>query len=121
MMPSGTCPQPAPGLSGGTRVAPSEFLPRKATPREDCMRVRWGVIVTIPIIIVGGFAVIFSGVFNVAATYEDNAVVAWVLHKTFVRSVQSRASTPQPGPFTDTQVKAGAHLYNETCVYCHGG
>ena len=85
------------------------------------MRFLWGVIVTILIIIVGGFVVIFSGVFNVAATYEDNAVVAWVLHKTFMRSVQSRASTPPPGPFTDAQVKAGAHLYNETCVYCHGG
>ena len=85
------------------------------------MRFLWGVIVTILIIIIGGLAVIFSGVFNVAATYEDNTVVAWILHKTFMRSVQGRASTPPPGPFTDAQVKAGAHLYNETCVYCHGG
>ena len=51
------------------------------------MRFVWGVIVTILIIIVGGFAIIFSGVLNVAATYEDNAVVAWILHKTFMRSV----------------------------------
>lgn len=85
------------------------------------MRFLWGVIVTIVAIIVAGLAVIFSGVFNVAATWEDNPAVAWALHKTFIRSVQSRAGTTAPAPFTDVQVKAGAHLYNETCVYCHGG
>jgi mono/diheme cytochrome c family protein len=85
------------------------------------MKFLWGFVTAVVIAILAGLAIVFSGAFNVAATVPDNALVAWVLHTTMQRSVQSRAGSGGPAQFTDAQVTAGAHLYNETCVYCHGG
>jgi mono/diheme cytochrome c family protein len=80
-----------------------------------------GFLAAVLLFILGALAVVYSGVFNVAATWPDNAVVAWVLHETMEHSVQSRAGTSAPASFTDAQVTAGAKLYNDTCIYCHGG
>lgn len=81
-----------------------------------------GFLTAVVLFIVGDLAVVFSGVFNVAATWPDNSAVAWVLHTTMMRSVKSRAGTaPVLSQPTDAQIRAGAHFYNETCIYCHGG
>lgn len=84
------------------------------------MRFLWGFVTALVIFILGGLAVVFTGVFNVAAVWPDNALVTWALHTTMHRSVELRAGTGAPAQFTDAQVSAGAHLYNETCIYCHG-
>jgi mono/diheme cytochrome c family protein len=88
---------------------------------EEDMQFLKGFLTALLLIIIAGAVVMFSGVFNVAATWPDNAAVEWLLHTAFIRSVQSHAGTAAlPAP-TQEQIRAGAHLYNETCVYCHGG
>jgi len=80
-----------------------------------------GFVTALVLLVIAVVAVVFSGVFNIAATYPDNAAVEWLLHTTMKRSVQARAGTATRPPATDEQIRAGAHFYNETCVYCHGG
>ena len=80
------------------------------------------LIVIIVLAVIAGFAVMVSGVFNVAATWKDPPVVVWAVHNTFINSVKARAgSITAPASFTDEQVRIGFRHYNETCVYCHGG
>ncbi|QCI67032.1 c-type cytochrome [Phreatobacter stygius] len=79
-----------------------------------------GFIVALVALAIAGFAVVYSGVVNVAARGPDSAPVAWLLTTAMQRSVARRAAAePQPAPSTD--LKLGFRFYNETCVYCHGG
>jgi mono/diheme cytochrome c family protein len=80
-----------------------------------------GFVTALVLLVIAVAAVVYSGVFNIAATWPDNSVVEWVLHTTMKRSVQSRAGAATRPPATDEQIRAGAHVYSETCVYCHGG
>jgi mono/diheme cytochrome c family protein len=71
---------------------------------------------------VGASVWAFSGFVGVAATDKDNALVAWFLHTTYQRSLdrQSSAITVPDDLVNDVNVRAGAHLYAQHCVYCHG-
>ena len=64
----------------------------------------------------------FSGYVDVAATDKDNPLVAWFLHTTYQRSLdrQSAAVVVPDNLVNDGNVRAGAHLYAQHCVYCHG-
>jgi mono/diheme cytochrome c family protein len=88
---------------------------------EDDMRFLKGVGTAVVLFVVVVAAIIFSGVFNVAATWPDNAVVEWVLHTAMKRAVQTRAGAATRPPATDEEIRAGAHFYSDACVYCHGG
>jgi mono/diheme cytochrome c family protein len=79
-------------------------------------------VLTIIALALVGLAVSYSGLFNVAASAPENPLSAWFLSTTMHRSVAQHASQGQaPKQFTEEQIRAGFHFYNETCVYCHGG
>ena len=81
-----------------------------------------GLLVLILVGVIAALTVIYTGVFNVAATWKDSAPVTWVLYTTFTNSVKARArDITAPASFTEDQVRAGFRHYKETCVYCHGG
>lgn len=79
-----------------------------------------GFIFAFIVVAIAGLAVAFTGVVSVTARGPDNPVVAWFLTTAMHRSV-ARQAAAEPAPAASTDLKAGFRLYNETCVYCHGG
>ena len=68
----------------------------------------------------GGYS--YSGMQNIAAAVPDNPVVAWLLHNTYDNSLDRAAAgvTVPANLETPEAVRAGARLYNDECIYCHG-
>ncbi len=80
------------------------------------------VIAIVIVFSLGGLTLIYSGVYNVAANNHHFGLTYWVLHTAVRRSIEYHARDIQaPASFTDAQEKQGFSMYNETCVYCHGG
>jgi mono/diheme cytochrome c family protein len=108
--------------SGRNEINVLRGPPNTSLREEFPMKIVLISLLTIVALIVAGLAVSFSGIFNVAASVPENAITAWFLSTTMRRSVAQHASGgPVPGQFSDDQIHAGFRVYNETCVYCHGG
>jgi len=86
------------------------------------MKVVTGFVLGWVVLAVAALLLVFSGFYNVAASKQDNPIIAWLLSTTMRRSVAHHAdAAAAPRPSTEDQVRQGFKLYNETCVYCHGG
>lgn len=83
------------------------------------MKVVYGVILTLLVLILGGLAVIFSGVYNVAADRPHAPLIGWVLHATREHSIESRLDTVEVPELTDARVRRGARSYDAMCAGCH--
>ncbi|MDO9420996.1 MAG: cytochrome c [Herminiimonas sp.] len=69
----------------------------------------------------GGFAVLASGIYNVASTSQHLQFVHAILEKGMHHSVRFHARKVITPPLDDKQlVKSGAVLYQANCVECHG-
>ena len=70
-------------------------------------------------IIAGGLAFMESGIYDVSAASGHNPLVAWVLHETYMQSLHRHAQNIEvPADLISAEnVRAGARLYNATCVY----
>ena len=85
------------------------------------MKVVTGFILGWVVLAVAALLLVYSGVYDVAASKPENAITAWFFSTTMRRSVARHADAAAvPEPSTDDQVRQGFKLYNETCVYCHG-
>ncbi|MES1942107.1 cytochrome c family protein [Salinisphaera sp. T5B8] len=74
------------------------------------------------LLIVGGAAagVIYSGVYNVAATSDHWPITRWALQKTVHRSVERQASGIDVPPLgSEKQLLAGAVNFDAMCSSCH--
>lgn len=71
----------------------------------------------------GGFAFIYSGIYDVSATTPDNAFVAWAVHIVSDHSVGARLGVivVPPGLDKPQQIQAGGRIYAQNCAVCHGG
>jgi len=68
-----------------------------------------------------GLAVLYSGVYNVAATYPDRGLMAWTMTTTMDRSVARHARGLKVPPLDDpAMVRLGFQHFREMCVGCHG-
>lgn len=77
-----------------------------------------GVLIVLAALAAAG--VIFSGVFNVAATVTDAPALSWVLVTTREASIKRHARDIQaPSPGGAQQVENGFRIYREMCVMCH--
>ena len=77
-----------------------------------------GVIVVLGIL---GILFIYSGIYNVSATYPDNALSEWVLSTTMDHSVQHHAADIKTPALDDPEmVKIGFGHYRQMCAGCHG-
>ena len=66
--------------------------------------------------------VIYTGIYNVAATEEHTSLARWAMETTFHNSVARRADeVAAPDGFPDELIDAGAAEYAATCERCHGG
>ncbi|BET11209.1 cytochrome c [Pandoraea sputorum] len=72
--------------------------------------------------VVSGVGVMYSGIYDVSATSGHNPAIAWVLHKTYLQSLHRHAAGIQAPAdlMTVANVQAGARLYRDTCMTCHG-
>jgi mono/diheme cytochrome c family protein len=70
----------------------------------------------------GGLVVVYSGIFDAAATTPHLPFIAWATHTTMKNSVRWRAEPIRaPAAFTQAQVIAGLRDYDQNCAACHGG
>src|SRR5919199_2966652 len=80
-----------------------------------------GVVVTLLVLAAAGFAVVFTGGYDVAATSPHTQPVYWALDTTRVNAIHRMAADVRaPGSLTDEQARRGYKTYSEACVYCHG-
>jgi mono/diheme cytochrome c family protein len=89
---------------------------------EHGMNFLRALIGLIVVFAIGAVGFIYSGIYDVGATSEDNPVIAWALHQTFAHSVVRRAKDVQV-PLNlemDETVRSGARFYSQNCVVCHG-
>jgi len=67
-----------------------------------------------------GFALIYSGVINIAATNPHSALTDWVLSTASDNSIRYHAKDIEaPAVDDQTMVTRGFHHYREMCVSCH--
>ncbi len=68
------------------------------------------------------FAVVYLGLYNVAASEQHWKPVYQMLERTMHHSVKLRArSVHTPPPFDEATVLRGAGCYRDQCLQCHGG
>ena len=71
--------------------------------------------------VLAALIVVYSGIYNVAATKENSAAKEWLLETTMENSVAKRAeeiAVPDLGG--DERLPSGASHYDSMCVGCHG-
>ena len=79
------------------------------------------LIVLLVLAVVGGFAFIYSGIFNVSAKTEDSALLRWLLHTTMAQSVAKRSREIEvPDLGAREMILAGLSDYVAMCARCHG-
>jgi mono/diheme cytochrome c family protein len=82
------------------------------------------VLVTVAVIVVlvalGAAGVLFSGLFNVAATVADSPALRWMFVTVREGSIKFHARDIQAPPVADAEHLAnGFKIYREDCVMCH--
>ena len=82
------------------------------------------VLVTLAVIVVlgvlGAAGVLFSGLFNVAATVADSPPLRWMFVTVREGSIKFHARDIQAPPVADAEHLAnGFKIYREDCVMCH--
>ena len=69
----------------------------------------------------GGAVFVYSGAYNVGASWQHTQVVYSMLELAMRRSVQLRARNIETPPLDDPQrVERGASIYRDNCAQCHG-
>lgn len=70
---------------------------------------------------VAALILIYSGVYDIAASSPHLAPVRWALETTMERSVREHADAVAPGPAADSAlVASGFRHFDAMCVTCHG-
>ena len=70
--------------------------------------------------VLAALTVIYSGIFNVAATVSDAATFKWVMITTREASIKRHAQDIKvPAPGGAEQVENGFRMFRETCAMCH--
>lgn len=79
------------------------------------------VVVVLVVLGLAGLGFIYSGIYDVAASTQDEGLIGWALETTQERSVHRRAEEIQPPPLDDpAMIKTGFIHYHEMCTVCHG-
>lgn len=79
------------------------------------------VAALVGVVILGGLAFIYSGLYNIAATQPHTQLVYWVLEKAMEQSVRRRARDIEVPPLdSPALVQQGFRHYTALCESCHG-
>ncbi len=78
------------------------------------------VIVLVALSMLALVGYIYSGLFDVAASQPDNALMQWMLVTTRNRSINRRSAGIAVPPLTDPKlIQEGFEHYHEMCAGCH--
>lgn len=81
-----------------------------------------GITVLALILLTVGLFTVYTGSYNVAATWDHPPLVRWGLDTAMENSVAAQAlEIESPETFSQTMVLAGASRYKAMCQHCHGG
>jgi mono/diheme cytochrome c family protein len=74
------------------------------------------------IVVLGGFAAIYTGMYNVAATEPHWPATSWILETARVRSIKAHATGIKAPPGLDDPAKIpiGVEHFAAHCAVCHG-
>jgi hypothetical protein len=88
---------------------------------KTALRVFFCTLVAFGLLIAGGIAFIYSGIYNVAATEPHWSVTSWVLEEARERSVAFHSKGMEPPALNDPKLleKRLVH-FHEMCRLCHG-
>jgi mono/diheme cytochrome c family protein len=80
------------------------------------------LIIAAVIFVLGGGAVIYAGLYDVAATAPHWPATAWLLETVRIRSIKAHAAAIQTPPGLDDPAKIfiGVQHYAAHCAVCHG-
>jgi mono/diheme cytochrome c family protein len=80
------------------------------------------ILVAALVVLLGGFAVIYAGLYDVAATEPHSPVTSWLLETARTRSIKAHAAGIQTPPGLDDPAKViiGVEHYAAHCAVCHG-
>lgn len=82
------------------------------------------VVAVVVLFLLAGIGFAYSGIFNVAATSKDPALLSWLVVTTREHSIESRSSDiipPDEAKMNDPEtLMDGFEHYDEMCVICHG-
>src|ERR1700746_2606006 len=86
------------------------------------MRTIAAILVAALLVLLGGFAAIYAGLYDVAATEPHSPVTSWFLETARTRSFKAHAAGIQVPPKLDDPAKVmiGVEHYAAHCAVCHG-
>lgn len=80
-----------------------------------------GAVGIVILMLLVGLIVIYSGTYNVAASYPHHPIARWMFETTMKQSVRQRADEVPAPPLDLAQLEtSGLRYYREMCVVCHG-
>lgn len=77
-----------------------------------------GILVILIVAVAAALLLIYSGVYDVAASSGHYAAVGWVLDTVKVHSI--RYHSPKTVDLSGASTEEGLHHYHEMCAVCHG-
>jgi mono/diheme cytochrome c family protein len=81
----------------------------------------YGMALAVGIALLAGLALLYSGIYSVAATSQHTPPVYWALEQGMRASVRRRAQQVNPPPRIDAALlHKGAQCYDLHCAQCHG-
>jgi len=74
------------------------------------------------LVVLGAGAVIYAGMYDVAATSPHSRLTSWLLETARIRSIKAQAAAVQAPPGLDDPAKVliGVEHYAAHCAVCHG-
>jgi thiosulfate dehydrogenase len=79
-----------------------------------------GIIVTILVLVVGGYLFVRGGGVSLATTAPPLPLEAKVAEMALQASMGNAAAQKNPLPFNDDNMVTGAKVFKENCTVCHG-
>ena len=78
------------------------------------------LVVLITLATLAGLTVVYAGLFNVSASWEDPAPLRWVMETTRENAVKSRATAINaPSLEGAQQIQEGFRSFRDMCAICH--
>lgn len=80
-----------------------------------------GAAAMLLLLLITGAAIVFGGLFPVAASNPHSAAVSWAVHRAMEQGVKRRASGLRPPQLSRADVLEGGSHFKGMCQQCHGG
>src|SRR5437868_13106389 len=85
-------------------------------------RIIASILVAGLLVILGAFAAIYAGAYNVAATEPHSPITRWIMETARMRSIKAHAAgiTVPPGLDDPAKIPIGVEHFAAHCAVCHG-